>query len=393
MSSINRTNRRYFMMAIGGTYIAKDSEIDIAVRCPVCGDSRVKQRSARLHLYNKNNKDFIGCFNGDCPVGNRTVYSFLRSFYPNLLNNYKRETFQSEIANIGTENDDVFASINAPDKKNSTEKMVNDWTTSEIATNENNENNVTTEDEPIRTSLESSKSDWMNSNIADMDGTNLCASSELSEVQTLDLSSYMTAVELNVDAMNYIRNRGIEYDSSLFGQWYYGHQDLKIKDTVYHITDSLVIPLYYNNEMYGFYSRNIRNKKFMTYMDDVNIGYKIAFWFNVNKEEPVYIFEGVFDAISINHKNVIALMGAKIPDARLNELTHPVFVLDNDVTGLKNSLQYAKAGKSVFVLPDEYKEKDMNELLLNNNGLDLKCLIDNNTYRGISAQVRIKSKL
>lgn len=86
-------------------------------------------------------------------------------------------------------------------------------------------------------------------------------------------------------------------------------------------------------------------------------------------------------------------MGAKIPQERLNELKKPIFVLDNDKTGILNSIEYAKKGYAVYIQPDIYKEKDLNELMLNHPELDMQKLIQNNLYGGISAEIRLKSKL
>lgn len=116
-------------------------------------------------------------------------------------------------------------------------------------------------------------------------------------------------------------------------------------------------------------------------------------WFSIDKDKPVYIYEGIFDAIAGGLKNSIALMGAKLPDERLGELKEPVFVLDNDRTGLVNSLNYAKRGYSVYIQPDKYPEKDMNDLKLRNPDLNPSELITSNIFRGISAEVRIKGKM
>jgi hypothetical protein len=316
-------------MAVNGAYISKESDVDIAVRCPVCGDSKSNKRKTRLHLYTKPgaDTDFVHCFNGDCPVENKTVYTFLRDFYPNLLEQYKRETFGTRMENLKDGiSEDVFQNIK-----------------------------------------------------------------QKTEVETFDLSPYMHKIESSEEALQYVKNRGYEYDGK-FGQWYYGYQDLIIDGVNYPISDSLIIPLYCKNEMYGFYSRKIKEKKFCTYMNDVNIGFKIWNWFNVDKSKPVYIFEGIFDAISSGMTNVIAAIGAKIPDERIKELSQPVFVLDNDRTGLKNSLSYASKGYSVYVQPTDIEGKDMNEVKLNNN-LDTKELIQQNIYSAIAAEIRIKSRL
>jgi phage pi2 protein 07 len=329
---LDRNDIKFFKLAVGLSSIGKESDIDITARCPICGDSSKNKRIKRLHLYEKNGVTNLNCFNGDCACHNKTMYSFLKDFYPSLLEQYKRENFKNTMQKLANgETDDVFSSLKEAKKQK--------------------------------------------------------------DVIVQDLSPYLKDINESDDAIIYLRNRGIPYYPNKRGKWYFGYQDLKIGETNYKITDSIVIPLYYENEMYGFYSRSIKDKTFCTYMHDANIGYKIWNWFNIDKNQPVYIFEGIFDAISSGLHNIIALMGAKIPDERLKELKNPVFCLDNDKTGLMNSLDYVKKGYSVYIQPDIYKEKDMNELMLKNHVLSIPDLIYNNTFKGISAEVRIKNKL
>jgi len=329
---LDRTDVKYFKLAVGLDRIGKETDIDISARCPVCGDSHTNKRMKRLHLYQKNSVTNVSCFNGDCPVHNKTVYSFLRDFFPSLVQQYRKETFGKVLTKIAS--GDVFEQFLSKNNEPQTELQ--------------------------------------------------------SEVLTQDLSEFLKPIETSDKALAYVKSRGYDYDENDYGKWYYGFQDLKIKETVYRITNSIVIPLYYRNQMYGFYSRNIENKIFYTYMNAANVGYKCWNWFNIDKSEPVYIFEGIFDAISSKLKNSISLMGAKIPEDRLAELKNPVFVLDNDKTGLMNSLEYAKRRYTVYIQPEMYKEKDINDL---SKRLNTKDVILGNLFSGISAEVRIKSKL
>ena len=326
---ISQVDKKYFKLAVGTENIGRETDVDIPARCPVCGDSRTHKRKKRLHLYTKNNITQVNCFNGECAVQNKTVYSFLRDFYPSLLPQYKRETFGNTLEKLA--NGDIFEQF-----------------------------------KEVKIEKES--------------------------VLTQDLSMYFKDIKDVPECLEFLNKRGHQYNEEKHGKWFYGYQDLKIGETTYNITNSIIIPLYYKTEMYGFYSRNILNKIFCTYMNDANIGFKIWHWFGIKKEEPVYIYEGIFDAISGGLKNSIALMGAKIPEERLNELKHPIFVLDNDRTGLYNSLAYAKK-YTVYIQPDEYTEKDMNELLLNHKDVNIPELIKNNLYSSISAEIRIKNKL
>lgn len=334
--SISNTDIRYFKLAVGSGNIGKEYGNDIVARCPVCGDSQKNKNTKRLHLYNKANETRIGCFNGDCSVGNRSVFSFLRNFYPYLFDTYKRETSNNTLSYLlNNESEDVFSSL----------KTIED----------------------LKTIVEK-------------------------PITTHNLFNYFSDIKNHDEALIYLGKRGYFYTEQ-YGKFYFGIQDLQIGDKLYKITNCIIIPLYYEDEMYGFYSRNIANKEFWTYMPEQNIGHKIWNFFNIDKNQEVYIFEGIFDAISSGLKNSIALMGAKIPQERLDELKKPVFVLDNDKTGLINSLSYAKSGYKVYVQPDKYKEKDMNELMLNNKELNVPEMIKENIYSGIMAQIKIQQKM
>lgn len=336
--SLSRLGTKYFKLAVGIDAIGKETDVDISARCPICGDSQKKKNSKRLHFYTKGSDlELVHCFNGDCELhGNhKSIYKFLKEHYPTLFDSYKRENMMTTVEKLASGNlEDAFSGI---------------------------DNKV----------------------------------EEKKEILTQDLSMFLTKIEDKPEALEYIKSRGLEYNKEAFGQWYYGHQDLKIGDILYKITNAIVLPLYYKNEMYGFYSRNISDKTFYTYNNPANIGYKIFNWFNIDKESPVYIYEGIFDMIAGGFKNSIALMGAKLPEERLKELKHPIFVLDNDKTGLLNSLNYCKRGYSVYIQPNNLKEKDMNDLMKqhNFNFQKMRELIQNNIYSGIMAEVRIKEKL
>lgn len=335
---LNTIDIRYFKQAVGLDNIGKETSIDITARCPVCGDSRSNKRMKRLHLYIKNNVTNVNCFNGECASHNKTVYGFLLDFFPALLSQYKRERFTDTLEKLARgETDDVFASI----KKVLVVPVIQE---------------------------------------------------QKKEVLVQDLSSFFMGINDVPECIQYLSNRGINYNESKYGKWYFGFQDLTIGGILYKTTNAVVIPLYYEGIMYGFYSRNIYEKTFYTYNNSVNIGYKLWNWFNVDKNKQVYIFEGIFDAISSGLDNVIALMGAKLPNDRLKELKQPVFVLDNDKSGFINSLQYCKSAP-VYIQPTKYIEKDMNNLMLKYPELNLAELITSNLYSGIGAEVRIKSQL
>ena len=108
MSVLTEDEVKFFKLAVGEDRIKKESPTEIVARCPVCGDSRKSQNKARLHLYTANDATFVNCFNGDCPVHNKNMFSFLKQFYPNLYDkfiyNYKRKKLLSL-------NSDLFSKV------------------------------------------------------------------------------------------------------------------------------------------------------------------------------------------------------------------------------------------------------------------------------------------
>ena len=177
-------------------------------------------------------------------------------------------------------------------------------------------------------------------------------------LQTFKKPENLLSVRESLDGAKYLRKRGVLPKNVYFTK------GEKLLDIEFNFKDFIVIPLLTkNDEWYGFYSRSIRNKIFYTYIPDGNDGYKVWNFYKIDKTKPVYIFEGIFDAISSGKENAIATMGADINEDRLKELSKPIFCFDNDDTGIKKSLKYLKLGYDVLDWHGE-TYKDMNERLL-----------------------------
>ena len=336
---------KYFKLCVSD--IGRENDSDISARCPICGDSKKNSRIKRLHLYNKGTVTNVNCFNSGCSCVNKTMYSFIKEFFPEHLNNYKREIFSQKISKFKDTSSETLGSLVELNKPKEPKKP--------------------------------------------------------KPVLTQDLTDFIEDINLHPEGIEYLKSRGMDYNKlKSFKKWYFGNQDLKIGEITYKVTNNIIIPLYYKNEMYGFYSRSIKDKLFCTYMNSANNGFKIWNWFNVDLNKKVYIFEGIFDAISSGKKNIIALLGAKLPDERLKEIKYPVFCLDNDVTGINNMIDYSKRGYECYVQPKNIVQKDLNELLISLGGSDglgdlggnyISSIIDNNTFKGLSAVTRLKQKL
>jgi len=373
---LSHVSIKYFKQAVQAQEY-RETNLDIACKCPICGDSKTKRNSKRLHLYKKGDLELVNCFNAGCGCENKTVYSFLRDFYPGMLQQYKRETFQSTIVAIKeSKNDGSLGDLVDMSLVNSTTlKVPSLLKTEESQESEGNQ-------QPVQSDV------LADFNFGEMAALETHAPFSTSTVPLrYDLVPYFR--ELDNNAIKYLTGRGIT--PHFGGKWFIGNQDLRIGETLYNIKDFLVIPLYIDNLMYGFYTRSFKDKKFITFIS--TLGYKVWNWYNINLNEPVYIFEAIFDGMSTGFDNIIANLGAKLPEERLTEIKEPIFCLDNDTTGIEMSIAYANRGYKVFIMPREYMEKDFNELKLNNPDLDIQELIKGNIFSSMSAVTRLKMKL
>lgn len=322
---MNPIDVRYFKLAVGESRIKHETPTDITVRCPICGDSKKSRNKARMHLYMRNGKALVNCFN-ECSCTNKTVYKFLKDYYPNLLENYKQETFGNrikEIKELDFSGGVGFELIDTPEEKPKT---------------------------------------------------------------LFDLSQYFEKSERVYD---YIESRGLEWSPTL-GDVYLGKK-ITLNGKFYNIDDFIVIPLYCGDKWYGFYSRSMKEHRFQTFIIDE--GFKLWNFYNIDKSKTVYVFEGIFDALSVYNSgitNVVACLGATPPLSLLEGLD-VVFCFDNDRTGYLNSIKYLKKGFKVLCYPENIKEKDMNEIL--KTGVNVKDLILNNQVSGILGEIKIKKFL
>lgn len=322
---MNPIDVRYFKLAVGESRIKHETPTDITVRCPICGDSKKSRNKARMHLYMRNGKALVNCFN-ECSCTNKTVYKFLKDYYPNLLENYKQETFGNRIKEI--KELDFSGGV----------------------------------------------------------GFELTEEPENKPKTLFDLSEYFEKSEKVYD---YIESRGLEWSPAL-GDVYLGKK-ITLNGKFYNIDDFIVIPLYCGDKWYGFYSRSMKEHRFQTFVIDE--GFKLWNFYNIDKSKTVYVFEGIFDALSAYNSgitNVVACMGAT-PPLKLLEGLDVVFCFDNDRTGYLNSIKYLKQGFKVLCYPENIKEKDMNEIL--KTGVNIKDLILNNQVSGILGEIKIKKFL
>ena len=364
---LNKTNIRFFKQAVPGPY--RENELDIAAKCPICGDSKYRKSSKRLHLFHKAGNDFVKCFNGDCILENTTnLYNFLKNYYPSLLEFYKKETYFQKIENL-------------KESKNTETTLISCFDISNTGTLQNNQ-----------TLQNSTIVDNANiSNDKPLQNTNKLKITELLTFKEMNIFQLKEKIIYSIEPINdktktFLLKRCLNPNHlmEVFGKFYSGRAEFLFNSKYYDLKDTLFIPIEYNKELTGFYARKIDEKKFINY--GASIPYNLN---NIDNTKPVYIFEAILDAFSFytlyNEKNIIALSTNKINPKVLDFINNPVFCLDNDKTGLKTMLGYTYNKKAKFLIyPKDLIYKDFNEMLLNNFKLDL------NLKDGFSANIELR---
>lgn len=170
-------------------------------------------------------------------------------------------------------------------------------------------------------------------------------------------------------------------------------------DTLYYnvhpnhtLSGMLIFPfIMADSEMiYGFQGRHTEHKRFHTHSKNESL--KVYNIYNVNIDEPVYVFESIIDSMMMD--NSIAMLGTTLSKAITDKMKKPIYVCDNDFTGMKKCLQYLEEGKKCFIFPDNFRYKDFNEAVMDGiNKSTLPKLILENVYQGLNGISKIKLNL
>lgn len=350
MVQLDPINVKYWELAHSPAELGTKTHGDYACHCDICGDGR-RSSSKRLHLFTKYNfeGDAIKCFNCNW-TGN--MWTYLMEFHPSLYNQYKREKASEAFNEILTI------------------KKLDDTKTADPDVLPNN------------VSLDFGGA----LPIIEIDNT--------PKVPTPQLVAPLNLPKLSdfPDAVTYIKNRGIEPKE----EWLYSTGKLKFDNKLLSLQDYIIIPLTWDDgRWYGFQALAWKRKDFRVVLLSQNTGWKVWNWTNINKQEPVYIFESIYDAMSSGYPNAIAQLGANLEQDRINELKKPIFCLDNqnvDEASIRESMGYLKKGYEVFIWPKgSEKFKDTNDLRKRKVNYQLiQKMIENNLYKGMEGILKLK---
>lgn len=203
----------------------------------------------------------------------------------------------------------------------------------------------------------------------------------------------------NSPAGEYLKSRGLSVDLEAYdfeGSFCYRGKE-------YQVPDSIVVPMRNRiGQLQGVWIRFLQEKKFFIWLVDDTVQ---KFWLDIRAEdEPVYIAESIFDALSLRElfgfKNVGAVLGVAA-SAEMQEALKDfevVMCFDRDSAGYKGMLahlnnprtQHWKVLEILSKNVDLSGIKDYNDIIKLRNELDE---LDYNIKSSIQAKIYIKSKL
>ena len=154
----------------------------------------------------------------------------------------------------------------------------------------------------------------------------------------------------------------------------------------------LVLPFIdQNGYVFGFTGRSFRKKSSLRYMtimlDDSKP--KIYGMDSIDIDKKTYIVEGPIDSLFLS--NCCAMAGSDVKFDTLFTKGNLVIVYDNEPRSeqiIKKIDKCIEEGYNVCIWPDSLNQKDINDMVL--NGIDnIKEIIDNNTFNGLLASLRL----
>ena len=193
----------------------------------------------------------------------------------------------------------------------------------------------------------------------------------------------------NADALEYLKNRKLNpnkfYYTDKFKSWI--NSIKKVFDDTVKDEPRIIIPLFYQNTLVGVQGRALNSNKikYITIMFDDDAP-KIYGLDEVQKTQTTYITEGPFDSTFI--PNSIAMCGADGDVAKWG-ISDRVWIYDNEPRNKDIVSRISKCvddGEKVVIWPSSINEKDINDMVL--SGLDVKSVIELNTYSGLEAKLK-----
>ena len=194
-------------------------------------------------------------------------------------------------------------------------------------------------------------------------------------------------------AKQYLENRKLDstkfYYTDKFKEW--TNTQKQTFDYIGKDEPRIIIPMYDTEQrMIGFQGRSLipNSVKYITIMIDEDAP-KIYGLDKINKEKPIYIIEGPFDASLV--ENSIAMCGADVDIGSLGWSDY-IWVYDNEPRSREITDRIRKTidrGDKVVIWPTNIGEKDVNDMIL--GGHQVMDMLKSNTYSGLKAKIKFNN--
>ena len=305
----------------------KKSEYLWNYRCNICGDSSKDEYKARAYIYRRKNDLFVRCHN--CNYGT-TLGNFIKITSQNLYKEYVVEKYLKK---------DVYI-----------------------------------ETEPTIEPKESLKDSVLD---------NLICVANLPLKHPVKQYVISRKIPEQHHSYIYYTMKFMEYTNSLLPNKFMNLD----KDH-----PRLVIP-YFNEHglVYGFSGRAFKDEQPKYFSIKLNDNYQMIYGLDrVDFSKRIYAFEGEIDSLFID--NSIAVSGSSFDSSYMRGLQSSLTIIhDNEPRSVQINRIIKKnieLGYAVFLWPDTVKEKDLNDCILAGYSIiELKKMIDNNTYIGMEALI------
>ena len=194
-------------------------------------------------------------------------------------------------------------------------------------------------------------------------------------------------------AKQYLENRKLDstkfYYTDKFKEW--TNTQKQTFDYIGKDEPRIIIPMYDTEQrMIGFQGRSLipNSVKYITIMIDEEAP-KIYGLDKINKEKPIYIIEGPFDASLV--ENSIAMCGADVDIGSLCWSDY-IYVYDNEPRSREITTRIRKTidgGDKIVIWPTSIEEKDVNDMIL--GGHQVMDMLKSNTYSGLKAKIKFNN--
>lgn len=304
--------------------------------CILCGDSEKKKFKARAYIYEKKGKSWFHCHN--CGVSMLTA-AFIKTIDQNLYSEYLLEKLKNEKSDRQKDIEEFSGKMNVPEYRKTLLKNLKK--VSQLSSTD-----------PIKKLVVSRKIP------------------NKYHAKLFECLNFMAFT--NTIIPNKFDEKALLFDEK-----------------------RLLIPfISASGEVHAFQGRSINKKselRYITIVLDDTIP-KVYGLDTVNFNLPVHVFEGVFDSFFMY--NSIAAAGGDITST-LQKFSNRNFVIcyDNEpraihtIKKIENAIQ---KGYKVFIFPDYFEYKDINEAIM--AGISIKYIeqmINNNTYENMAALLRL----